>query len=70
MIEMDGYRSGISIEDHWDVLSIDIHGYKLKKDPNTRWPGNFDWRVLDPNGLIMGWFGSRESAEIWINKQQ
>lgn len=66
---MDEYRSGISIEDHWDILSIDINGYKLKKDSNTNWLGSFDWRVLNPKGIKMGWFGSRESAEVWIRKQ-
>lgn len=48
------------------------NGYLITKDPDTRWPGSFDWKVeyWNPHPLNMGWFGSIESAQRWIVKQE
>lgn len=45
-------------------------GYFVQKDKETRWPSKFDWKVTvgGPKGMCMGWFGSLESAYIWMYK--
>lgn len=47
-------------------------GFYVTKDEKTQWPEKFDWKVSvgTPKGLRMGWFGSLESAYMWIYKQQ
>ena len=48
---------------------LNLNGYILKNDPDTLWPGKFEWKVTCPEGWNMGWFGSFTSAINWIWKR-